>query len=93
MTVREIYKKVSEDTGLPVDFVEKTYKGYWRAVREHISSLPLMENLSEEEFLALQPNVNIPSLGKFNVPLNRYKRISNLFNTDKKKDNASHKKD
>ena len=93
MTVEEIYKKVSKDTGIPLAIVRKTYKAYWRAIREHISSLPLKENLSEEEFSALQPNVNIPSLGKFNVTLDRYIKMRNFFNSKKEEDNAAHKKD
>lgn len=90
MNIKDIYKKVAKETGIPVNVVEKTYKAYWRAVREHISSLPLKENLSKEEFLALKSNVNIPSLGKFYVTLDRYMRLSKFFKSRKEDENAAH---
>ena len=75
MTYEEIISDVSQSLGLPKDLVDRAYRGYWRGVREHIKSLPLKEDLSDEEFLALQPNVNIPSIGKFCVTLDRYHRV------------------
>lgn len=72
MTYREIISKVAESLGLPYYFVDRTYKSYWKVIREHIEELPLKEDLSDEEFLQLQPNVNIPSLGKLYVTLDRY---------------------
>jgi hypothetical protein len=75
MTYEEIVAKVSEDTGLSRKLVDRTYKSYWRAVREHIKSLPLKEDLSEEELNKLKPCVNIPSIGKLYVTYDRYKKI------------------
>jgi hypothetical protein len=40
----------------------------------------LKEDLSDEEFLKLKPNVNIPSLGKFYVTLERYRKVKARFN-------------
>lgn len=75
MTLEGIITEVAEKLNLPKELVGKTYKAYWKSVREHISSLPLKQDLSEEEFKKLQPNVNIPSLGKLNVTLDRYRRM------------------
>lgn len=75
MTYEEIIAKVADSTGLSKHFVNKTYKAYWRAVKEHIAALPLKQDLTEEEFLELQPNVNIPSIGKLYVTLGGYKKI------------------
>lgn len=75
MTYKEIISQVSETLGLPESLVDKTYRGYWKAIKEHITSLPLKENLTEEEFDRLQPNVNIPSIGKLYVTYDRYKRL------------------
>lgn len=75
MTFEEIITEASRKLGLPRELVEKTYKAYWKGVREHISSLPLKQDLSDEDFLKLQPNVNIPSIGKLYVTLDRYKRM------------------
>lgn len=98
MSFEDIVRKVAYNLGLPKTLVERTYKSYWRAVREHIASLPLKEDLTDEEFLKLQPNVNIPSIGKLHVTLNRYKRvkkqneiIKNII--ENKKSNVEDKKD
>lgn len=79
MTYKEIIDKVSCDLGFSKELVNKTYMAYWRAVREYITSLPLKEGLTDEEFMKLKPNVNIPSLGKLNVTLDRYHRMKKSF--------------
>lgn len=88
MTYREMISKVSEKTGLPIRFVDRVYMSYWKAVREYVTSLPLKDNLSEEDFLKLQPNINIPSIGKLNITLERYKRKKETFelNNNKKQE-------
>lgn len=80
MTYEEIIARVADSLGLSKQLVEKIYKAYWRAVREHITSLPLKEDLTDEEFLKLQPNINIPSIGKLYVTLGVYKRIKRMEN-------------
>lgn len=80
MNINEIYKAVSSQTDIPVDKVRKVYTSYWRAVREHIISLPLKEDLTDDEFMALRPNVNIPSIGKLYVTLDRYKAMKKTYN-------------
>lgn len=84
MKYDDIISKVSEESGIPKTRVDMIYKAYWRAVREHIVSLPLKENLSDEEFLKLQPNVNIPSIGKFCITLDRYKHMKDSYNNNNK---------
>ena len=79
MTYNEIIAKVSKQTGLPHKIVDRTYKAYWKAIRQHITSLPLKEDLTDEEFQNLQPNVNPPSLGKLNVTLDRYHGMKKYF--------------
>lgn len=95
MTYREIVHQVAEELGLPFTFVDKVYKAYWRAIREHIVSLPLKEDLTDEEFNALQPNINIPSIGKLYVTLDKYHRVkkSNNRRLKRMEDYAKNKKD
>lgn len=93
MTYDEIIKKVSEENNLPKNLVDRTYRAYWKAIREHITSLPLKEDLSDEEFLKLRPNVNIASIGKLNVTLDRYKRMKKMIKIRKELGNAAHKED
>ena len=90
MTYDEIIKKVSEENNLPKNLVDRTYRAYWKAIREHITSLPLKEDLSDEEFLKLQPNINIASIGKLNVTLDRYKRMKKMIKIRKELGNAAH---
>ena len=92
MRLKDIIQRVSEETGISKKIVDKTYKAYWRAIREHITSLPLKDNLTDDEFKQLQPNINIPSIGKLYVTLDRYrrmKRINEKFN-QLKKDKKEH---
>ena len=93
MSYDEIIEKVSIENNLPKKLVDKTYRAYWRAIREHITALPLKEDLSDEEFLKLQPNVNIASIGKLNVTLDRYKRMKKMQKIRKELRDAAHKKD
>ena len=79
MTYEEIISTVSADTGIPLRLVERTYRAYWKAIREYIKSLPLKEDLTDEEFMQLQPNINLPSLGKLNVTLDRYHGMKKHF--------------
>lgn len=80
MTYEEIISRVADSLGLDQRLVDKTYKAYWRAVKEHITSLPLKQDLTEEEFKRLQPNVNIPSIGKLYVTLGVYKKTKGIKN-------------
>lgn len=87
----------ADKIGLPRSLVRKVYHAYWRAIRDHVSALPMKEELTDEEFMELQPNVNIPSIGKLHVTLDRYKRVKRvhmdfLKRINDKKD-ATHKED
>lgn len=81
MTYAEIISRVSDNLGLSEQLVDRTYKSYWKAIKEHIQSLPLMQDLSDEEFKQLQPNVNIPAIGKLYVTLDRYHGMKKYFET------------
>ena len=99
MTYEEVIRRVSQETGLDKKLVDKTYRAYWRAVKEHITSLPLKQDLTDEEFLKLQPNVNVPSIGKLHVTLDRYHRMKKYnekikeIRNLKNKEDATHKED
>lgn len=93
MSYEEIISNVAGVLGLPQGFVDKTYRAYWKAVREHIVSLPLKEDLTDEEFLKLQPSINVPSLGKLHVTLDRYHGMKKHFEMHYKGYIRKHKKD
>lgn len=84
MTYQEIISKVSGDTGIAPDTIDKTYKAFWLYIRNSIQELPLKEDISEEEFNRLRPNFNIPSLGKMVCTYKKYKGVKDKFNYIKK---------
>ena len=56
--------QVAENLGLTPKEVDKVYRAYCRLIKEKIESLPLKEDLTEEEYNQLQVNINLPSFGK-----------------------------
>lgn len=80
MSYDSIINTVAEDLELPKEVVLKTYKAYWKFIREHIEKLPLKDNLSQKDFESLKTSINIPSLGKINCTYSRYVGIKNRFN-------------
>jgi len=89
MTYDEIISKVAESTGYSKKLVDRTYKAYWRAIRDYVTAMPFKQDLTDEEFLALRPNVNIPSIGKLYVSLNKYKRLKRQGEILKEKKNGT----
>ena len=63
---------VAKDLNLPVHVVQAAYKAFWEFVKKTIEALPLDEDLSEEEFMKLRTNFNIPSLGKLSCTYDRF---------------------
>lgn len=83
MTYKEIINKASTELDIPYAIVDKTYKAFWRYIKNTIENLPLKEDLTEEEFLKLQTNFNIPSLGKLNCTYPRYVNMKKMYNKAK----------
>ena len=75
----DIYNRVSKELGITPQEVKDTYESYWLFIRESIKSLPLKNDLSEEEFKKLKTNFNIPSIGKLSCTYDRYKAIKSKF--------------
>ena len=80
MKYSDIISKVSKELNLPRELVENTYKAYWIFIRDTIEKLPLKTGLTQDEYMNLRTNINIPSLGKLNCTYNRYLGIRNRFN-------------
>lgn len=93
MSYDEIISQVSKETSLPRAFVNKVYRAYWKGLREHICSLPLKEDLTDEQFKGLQTTINLPSLGKLFVTLDNYKKLKYVYNKLKTQNNVTHKED
>ena len=84
MNYPDIIGKVSEELDLPKEVVDKTYKAFWLFINQFIQSLPLKENLNEEDFSKLKTNFNIPSLGKLTCTYDRMLGVKKRFEIIKK---------
>lgn len=79
MNKKELIKEVANELGFPEEVVKKAYSSSWEFIKNHISDLPLKDDLTEEEFKVLRTNFNLPSLGKLYVTYDDYKRIKEKY--------------
>ena len=79
MNYPNIIGKVSQEMGLPPEVVDTAYKSYWKFIKQTIQSLPLKDDISEEDFTKLRTNFNIPSLGKLTCTFDRMMGIKKRF--------------
>lgn len=79
MRYLDLLDDVSKELDLPKEIVKKTYIQYWKFIRNSISSLPLKEDLTEDEFSKLRVNFNIPSIGKLYCTYDNIRNISNSY--------------
>lgn len=93
MTYDEIVAQVAGELGIPKGMVNRIYRAYWKTVRQYISSLPLKDYLTDEEFSRLRTSVNVPSLGKFYVSPYRYRIFRNIFHKQVKQDKDAENKE
>ena len=84
MNYPDIIGKVSQEMGLPPEVVDTAYKSYWKFIKQTIQSLPLKDDISEEDFTKLRTNFNIPSLGKLTCTFDRMMGIKKRFKYIKK---------
>ena len=79
MNYPDIISKVSQEMGLPPEVVDTAYKSYWKFIKQTIQSLPLKDDISEEDFTKLRTNFNIPSLGKLTCTFDRMMGVKKRF--------------
>ena len=79
MNYPDIIGKVSQEMGLPPEVVNTAYKSYWKFIKQTIQSLPLKDDISEEDFTKLRTNFNIPSLGKLTCTFDRMMGVKKRF--------------
>lgn len=79
MNYPDIIGKVSQEMGIPPEVVSTAYKSYWEFIKQTIQSLPLKDDISEEEFAKLRTNYNIPSLGKLTCTFDRMMGVKKRF--------------
>lgn len=79
MNYPDIIGKVSQEMDIPLEVVDTAYKSYWKFIKQAIQSLPLKDDISEEEFAKLRTNFNIPSLGKLTCTFDRMMGVKKKF--------------
>ena len=79
MNYPDIIGKVSKELDIPVEVVDTAYKSYWKFIKQTIQSLPLKDDISEEDFTKLRTNFNIPSLGKLTCTFDRMMGVKKRF--------------
>ena len=79
MNYPDIIGKVSQEMGLLPEVVDAAYKSYWKFIKQTIQSLPLKDDISEEDFTKLRTNFNIPSLGKLTCTFDRMMGVKKRF--------------
>ena len=84
MNYPDIIGKVSQEMDIPLEVIDTAYKSYWKFIKQTIQSLPLKDDISEEEFAKLRTNFNVPSLGKLYVTWNRLIGCKKRFEIIKK---------
>ena len=89
MLYNEIITKVANDNGIPVELAQKVYKIYWYTIRQIVQELPLKEDITEEDFCKLRPNINIPSIGKFFVLYPKYMKLKKKYQLIQEKESKN----
>lgn len=79
MNYPDIIGKVSQEMDIPLEVVDTASKSYWKFIKQTIQSLPLKDDISEEEFAKLRTNFNIPSLGKLTCTFDRMMGVKKRF--------------
>lgn len=79
MNYPDIIGKVSKELNIPKEVVDAAYKSYWDFIKQTIQSLPLKDDIDEEEFAKLGTNFNIPSLGKMTCTFDRMMGVKKRF--------------
>ena len=54
MIYSDIIGKVSSELNLPAKLVDRTYRAFWLFINQSIQSLPLKEDIDEEDFAKLK---------------------------------------
>lgn len=83
MTYKDIFKQVSQITGIDKDVVKEAYLSSWLFIKNKIESFPLKEDISVEDFNKLRTSFNIPSIGKLYSDYDKLKFLQNKYKVAK----------
>ena len=69
-------KEIAERTGIPPEAVKKIIASQYIFIREKITELTFIPDLTREEFEKIKSNFNIPCIGKLYASYYAYSRIN-----------------
>lgn len=84
-TLQDAILETSKKLDIPDDVVEIAYREYWNWVKNTLESIPVNEEMSEDEFKQMQTSINIPSLGKFYAKHSRAQFLLKKFKENAEK--------
>ena len=82
----KIFKGIADDLGLNESDVKDVFKYTWEFIRNKIESLPLKEDLTEEEFNKLKTTFVLPEIGKLGCEYATYNSIKKKYKNRKSND-------
>ena len=74
-----IFKELSQDLGLNESDIRDVYKFTFEFIKNTIESLPLMSELTEDEFKKMKTTFILPELGKLGCDYKTYKNIRSWY--------------
>lgn len=78
---------MAQSLGIAPQLVINTYKAFWKHIKTNIETLPLKEEITEEEFKSYKTNYNLPYIGKLYC---NYEDLEKAKSTLKNKQNDRH---
>lgn len=90
-----IANQLAKEMNLPISVVTMIYRSQWTFIKDKISNLPDLNNITEDELGELQCSFNLPSLGKITTDyqkIQKQKRIKTILEDARnkiKKDNTT----
>ena len=86
MKLNDSIETISKELTIPKEVVKTAYYLFWEFIKVNIESLPLKEDITEEEFNSLNTSFNVPSLGKFYTTYDLVKYLQDNYKNGRDKD-------
>jgi hypothetical protein len=87
----DIVKDIAIELDISPELVRRVYKSYWRFIKDKVQSLPLQENLTKQEFEALNTSFSIPYIGKLYCDYDKLVRKKEKYLKNLEKSNDTKK--
>lgn len=72
-------KELSKKLNIPENVILNAHRGYYKFIKEKLEELPLKEDLTDESLDSMVKSINVSSLGKFFIDIDKYKRKKEIY--------------